>query len=82
MENLHTRSDFGRSQFGEMILIAAYIPILSLIGVEGRMFRPMAFTVIFALAGALVLSVTLVPALCACFCSESFAPGLTTSRLT
>jgi cobalt-zinc-cadmium resistance protein CzcA len=58
------------SQFGEMIIIAAYIPILSLIGVEGKMFRPMGFTVIFALAGALVLSLTLVPALCATFLRE------------
>ncbi|MBI3946017.1 MAG: efflux RND transporter permease subunit [Armatimonadetes bacterium] len=58
------------SQFGEMIIIAAYIPVLSLIGVEGRMFRPMAFTVIFALVGALVLSLTLIPALCAFFLKE------------
>ncbi len=58
------------SQFGELIIIAAYIPVLSLVGVEGRMFRPMAFTVIFALIGALVLSLTLVPALCAAFLRE------------
>lgn len=53
------------SQFGELIIIAAYLPVLSLIGVEGKMFRPMALTVIFALVGALVLSATLIPALCA-----------------
>jgi cobalt-zinc-cadmium resistance protein CzcA len=58
------------SQFGEMIIIAAYIPILCLVGIEGKMFRPMAFTVIFALAGALVLSMTLIPALCAYFLRE------------
>jgi cobalt-zinc-cadmium resistance protein CzcA len=58
------------SQFGEMIIIAAYIPVLSLIGVEGKMFRPMAFTVIFALVGALILSLTLIPALCASFLRE------------
>ena len=58
------------SQFGEMIIIAAYIPILTLVGVEGKMFRPMGFTVIFALLGALVLSLTLVPALCAAFLKE------------
>jgi heavy metal efflux system protein len=58
------------SQFGEMIIIAAYIPVLTLIGVEGRMFRPMAFTVIFALVGALILSLTLIPALCATFLRE------------
>jgi cobalt-zinc-cadmium resistance protein CzcA len=55
------------SQFGEMIIIAAYIPVLSLIGVEGKMFRPMGFTVILALTGALILSATLIPALCAYF---------------
>lgn len=55
------------SQFGELILIAAYLPVLTLAGVEGKMFRPMALTVIFALAGALVLSATVIPALCAFF---------------
>jgi len=55
------------SQFGEMIIIAAYLPVLSLIGVEGKMFRPMALTVIFALVGALIMSATLVPALCSYF---------------
>lgn len=58
------------SQFGEMIIIAAYIPILALAGIEGKMFRPMAFTVILALSGALVLSLTLVPALCAFFLKD------------
>ncbi|MBI4264706.1 MAG: efflux RND transporter permease subunit [Acidobacteria bacterium] len=53
--------------FGMGIIIAAYIPILTLGGIEGKMFRPMALTVIFALAGALVLSLTLVPALSALF---------------
>jgi cobalt-zinc-cadmium resistance protein CzcA len=55
------------SQFGEIIIIAAYLPILSLAGIEGKMFRPMGLTVIMALVGALLLSVTLVPALCAYF---------------
>lgn len=62
------------SQFGEMIIIASYLPILALAGLEGKMFRPMAFTVIFALSGALILSLTLIPALCAFFlkdCPES-----------
>ncbi|MBZ0253301.1 MAG: efflux RND transporter permease subunit, partial [Candidatus Methylomirabilis sp.] len=58
------------SQFGELILIAAYLPVLTLAGVEGKMFRPMALTVIFALVGALVLSATLIPALCAMFLRE------------
>jgi heavy metal efflux system protein len=55
------------SQFGELIIIAAYLPVMSLVGVEGKMFRPMGFTVILALAGATILSATLVPALCAYF---------------
>ncbi len=56
--------------FGMVIIIAAYIPILTLSGIEGKMFRPMAFTVILALCGALVLSLTLIPALCALFLRE------------
>ncbi len=49
--------------FGEAIIALVYVPILALEGVEGRMFRPMALTVLFALAGAFVLSLTVVPAL-------------------
>ncbi len=55
------------SQFGEMIIIAAYLPILSLVGIEGKMFRPMGMTVVLALIGGLLLSMTLIPALCATF---------------
>src|SRR5207244_12375076 len=49
--------------FGEMIIAPVYVPVLALEGVEGKMFRPMALTVLFALLGAFVLSLTLVPAL-------------------
>ena len=55
------------SQFGEMIIIAAYLPILSLVGIEGKMFKPMGLVVIMALTGALILSMTVIPALCAYF---------------
>jgi cobalt-zinc-cadmium resistance protein CzcA len=58
-------------QVGEILIIAAYLPIVSLVGIEGKMFRPMAFTVIFALSGALVLSLTLIPALSALLLRES-----------
>jgi cobalt-zinc-cadmium resistance protein CzcA len=58
-------------QFGEILIIAAYLPIVSLVGIEGKMFRPMGFTVILALTGALILSLTLIPALCAIFLKES-----------
>lgn len=53
----------GATAFGEAIIALVYIPILALEGVEGRMFRPMAFTVLFALGTAFILSLTLVPAL-------------------
>lgn len=49
--------------FGELIIAVVYVPILALTGVEGKLFRPMATTVLLALAGAFVLSLTVVPAL-------------------
>ena len=51
------------SIFGEAIIAIVYIPILALIGIEGKLFRPMATTVLLALAGALIFSLTLVPVL-------------------
>jgi cobalt-zinc-cadmium resistance protein CzcA len=53
--------------FGVLIITIVYIPILSLTGVEGKMFTPMAWTVIFALIGALGLALTLMPVLCSYF---------------
>ncbi|MBL8113484.1 MAG: CusA/CzcA family heavy metal efflux RND transporter [Acidobacteria bacterium] len=53
------------TMFGELIIMIVYLPILTLTGVEGKMFRPMAFTVIAALLGAMILSVTFVPAMVA-----------------
>ncbi len=52
----------GPSVFGQAIIITVYFPILTLSGVEGKMFHPMAMTVIFALLGAFILSLTFVPA--------------------
>ena len=49
--------------FGELIILIVYLPILTLEGIEGKLFRPMALTVIFALAGSMLLSMTLMPAL-------------------
>jgi cobalt-zinc-cadmium resistance protein CzcA len=49
--------------FGELIIMIVYLPILTLEGIEGKMFRPMALTVIFALIGSMVLSMTLMPVL-------------------
>jgi cobalt-zinc-cadmium resistance protein CzcA len=48
--------------FGELIIMVVYLPVLTLTGIEGKMFQPMALTVIMALFGAMILSVTFVPA--------------------
>jgi cobalt-zinc-cadmium resistance protein CzcA len=53
----------GPTMFGELIIAVVYLPILTLQGTEGKLFRPMALTVLFALAGSLVLSLTLMPVL-------------------
>lgn len=50
--------------FGVLIITVVYFPILALTGIEGKMFKPMALTVIFALVGALALALTLMPVLC------------------
>ena len=49
--------------FGELIIMIVYVPILALEGIEGKLFRPMALTVIFALIGSMILSMTLMPVL-------------------
>ena len=51
------------TMFGELIIMIVYLPILTLEGIEGKLFRPMALTVIFALLGSLVMSLTLIPVL-------------------
>ncbi len=56
--------------FAVGIIILVYVPILSLTGIEGKMFRPMAITVIFALVGSLILAVTLMPVLAYFFLRE------------
>ena len=56
--------------FGEIIILMVYIPILALVGIEGKMFRPMAQTVMLAIAGALILSLTYVPAMSALFLNK------------
>ena len=50
--------------FGVVIIAVVYLPILALTGIEGKMFQPMALTVMLALGGALILALTLMPALC------------------
>ena len=71
-ERLHTvqaaAKEVGRPTFfGVLIITIVYIPILSLTGMEGKMFKPMALTVIYALVGALILALTLMPVLCSYF---------------
>lgn len=55
------------TMFGELIIMIVYLPILTLTGVEGKLFRPMALTVIFALGGSMIMSLTLMPVLASYF---------------
>jgi cobalt-zinc-cadmium resistance protein CzcA len=57
--------------FGEIIILIVYLPILALVGIEGKMFRPMAQTVSFAILGAFILSLTYVPMMSALFLSKN-----------
>ena len=55
------------TMFGELIIMIVYLPILTLQGMEGKLFSPMALTVVFALGGSLILSLTLMPVLASLF---------------
>jgi heavy metal efflux system protein len=57
--------------FGELIILIVYLPILALVGVEGKMFTPMAQTVSFAILGAFILSITYIPMMSALFLSKN-----------
>ncbi len=59
--------------YGQLIIMVVYLPIFALTGVEGRMFHPMAFTVVIALLGAMILSITFVPAAVALFIGDKVA---------
>ncbi|GBG03462.1 cation transporter [Azospira sp. I13] len=59
--------------FGQLIIMIVYLPIFALTGVEGKMFHPMAFTVVTALVGAMILSVTFIPAAVALFIGTKVA---------
>lgn len=59
--------------FGQIIILVVYLPILTLTGIEGKMFKPMAQTVSFALIGAFVLSLTYVPMMSALFLSKKMS---------
>lgn len=60
--------------FGEIIILIVYLPILALVGIEGKMFAPMAQTVSFAILGALILSMTYVPMMSALFLQKDLKP--------
>jgi cobalt-zinc-cadmium resistance protein CzcA len=59
--------------FGQIIILVVYLPLLALVGIEGKMFRPMAQTVMFAIIGALILSLTYVPMISALFLSKKIS---------
>jgi len=59
--------------YGQLIIMVVYLPIFALSGVEGKMFHPMAITVVLALAAAMILSITFVPAAVALFIGERVA---------
>lgn len=65
--------------FGEIIILIVYLPILVLVGIEGKMFGPMAQTVSFAILGAFILSLTYVPMMSALFLSKKIKKGDTFS---
>ncbi|MCD8403292.1 CusA/CzcA family heavy metal efflux RND transporter [Tenacibaculum finnmarkense] len=59
--------------FGEIIILIVYLPILALVGIEGKMFKPMAITVSFAILGAFILSLTYVPMISALFLKKTIS---------
>jgi len=70
------------AMFGQVIILIVYLPILSLSGIEGKMFKPMAQTVAFAVLGAAILSLTYVPMMSALFLSKKLdTPASRTDRM-
>ena len=59
--------------YGQLIIMVVYLPIFALTGVEGKMFHPMALTVVIALLGAMLLSITFIPAAIALFMGDKVA---------
>lgn len=73
-------SKFSKSAvFGQIIILVVYLPLLALVGIEGKMFKPMAQTVMFAIIGALILSLTYVPMISALFLSKKIVVRVTLS---
>lgn len=63
----------GSAAFGQVIIMTVYVPLFTLVGIEGKMFRPMAMTVFFAILGAFILSLTYVPMAASLFLSKKTA---------
>jgi cobalt-zinc-cadmium resistance protein CzcA len=76
---LSASSMMRSAAFGQVIILIVYLPILSLVGIEGKMFKPMAQTVSFAIIGALILSITYVPMISALFLSKTTGHKVTIS---
>ena len=74
---ISAKAIFGSSAFGVIIILIVYLPIMALGGIEGKMFRPMAQTVSFAIFGALLLSLTYVPMMSALLLNKKISHELT-----
>lgn len=68
--NTSAKKMMSTAAFGQIIILIVYLPILALVGIEGKMFKPMAQTVSFAILGAFILSLTYVPMMSALFLSK------------
>ncbi len=73
------RKMMSSATFGQIIILIVYLPIMALVGIEGKMFRPMAQVVTFALTGAAILSLTYVPMASALFLNKDIKRDLTVS---
>lgn len=69
----NARKMMSSAAFGQIVILIVYLPILALVGVEGKMFRPMAQTVSFAILGAFILSLTYVPVMSALFLNKNIS---------
>ena len=76
-----TKKMMGAAIFGQIIILIVFIPILSLTGVEGKMFRPMALSFSFALLGAMILGLTYVPVVSSVFLKPLKNPNNFSTRL-
>ena len=75
--SISTQAIFQSAAFGVIIILIVYFPIMALGGIEGKMFRPMAQTVSFAIIGALILSLTYVPMMSAMFLAKKISHDIT-----